>query len=297
MTGGNQRVATVAIASGKGGTGKTTVATNLAYVAACGGRSVTYLDCDVEEPNGHLFLQPRFHESTPAAVPVPVVDEAKCTACGQCRDICQFGAIAVLGKTAVVFEHLCHSCGGCVQVCPAGAITEDRREIGVVEEGLGRGVRFVHGKLNVGEAISPPLIREVKRRIPREGVAIIDSPPGTSCPMIHSIRGADFVLLVTEPTPFGLHDLRLAVETVRALGLRFAVVLNRADAGDERVREYCDSEGIEIVQEIPEDRRIAEAYSRGLLIVEALPEYAVVFAALLESLVLGVWGIPQERLG
>ena len=271
----------VAVASGKGGTGKTTVATNLAYVAAIEGHAVSYLDCDVEEPNGHLFLKPKIGKRTRVPVPVPLVDEDKCTACGKCKDICQYGAIAVLGKTAVAFRNLCHGCGGCVLVCPEGAITEGARDIGVVEEGWSGQIRFVHGRLTVGEALSPPLIREVKKRLAGNGLEIIDAPPGTSCPVIQSIRGVDFVLLVTEPTPFGLHDLKLAVETVRAIGLPFAVVLNRADAGDRRVHDYCRDEKIDILLEIPDDRRIAEAYSRGRLAAEAVPEYREGFMSLL----------------
>lgn len=274
----------VAVASGKGGTGKTTVATNLAYVAASEGHAVSYLDCDVEEPNGHLFLRPRIRERTPVTVPVPVVDEHKCTACGKCKDICQYGAIAVLGKTAIAFENLCHGCGGCVLVCAEGAISEGAREVGVVEEGRAGAIRFVHGRLRVGEAMSPPLIRMVKKRLPDDGLAIIDAPPGTSCPVIQSIKGADFVLLVTEPTPFGLHDLRLAVETVRVLGPPFAVILNRADVGDHRVHDYCRDEGIDILLEIPDDRRVAEAYSRGLLATEAVPEYGPVFLGLISAI-------------
>ncbi len=273
----------VAIASGKGGTGKTTVATNLARVASMQGLDATYLDCDVEEPNGHIFLRPDMDVSAPVCVPVPVVDEEKCTACGNCAGICQYSAIALLDKTVLTFPNLCHGCGGCMLVCPAGAITETGREVGVVEEGTSDGVRFVHGRLRIGEAMSPPLIREVKKRIPADGLAIVDCPPGTSCPVIQSVRGSDFVVLVTEPTPFGLNDLKLAVEMLRILKLPFAVVVNRADMGDEAVFGYCADELIEILMRIPDDRRIAEAYSRGRLAVEALPEYEGAFESLLRS--------------
>lgn len=272
----------LAIASGKGGTGKTTVATNLARVAADRGTEVAYLDCDVEEPNGHIFLKPEVVATSPVTVPVPVVDEQKCTACGDCAQICQYNAIALLGETVLVFENLCHGCGGCTMVCPAGAISEGAREVGVVEEGNARGIAFVHGRLRIGEAMSPPLIREVKKRIPSKGLAIIDSPPGTSCPVIQSVRGADFVALVTEPTPFGLHDLKLAVEMLRVLGLPFGVVVNRADTGDDAVFDYCSGQSIDILLRIPDDRRVAEAYSRGQLAAEALPEYAEMFASLLK---------------
>jgi len=272
---------TIAIASGKGGTGKTTVAANLARVAADDGLGVSYLDCDVEEPNGHIFLKPEITASTPVHVPVPVVDEDRCTACGKCKEICQYSAIALLGRTVLTFPNLCHGCGGCVLFCPAGAITETGREVGVVEDGMAEGVRFVHGRLRIGEAMSPPLIREVKKRIPEKGLAVIDSPPGTSCPVIQSVRGADYVVLVTEPTPFGLNDLSLAVEMLRVMRLPFGVVVNRADVGDDAVFNYCAAEGIDVLLRIPDDRRIAEAYSRGQLAVRALPEYAAMFRSLL----------------
>jgi len=273
----------IAVASGKGGTGKTTVATNLARVAEAQGLDVSYLDCDVEEPNGHIFLRPEIEKEASVSVAVPAVDESKCTACGKCRDICQYNAIVVLGKTAIAFTNLCHGCGGCMMVCPTGAVTETGREVGVVEEGWAGGVRFVHGRLRIGEAMSPPLIREVKKRIPDNGLAVIDAPPGTSCPVIQSVRGSDFVVLVTEPTPFGLNDLKLAVEMLRVLKLPFGVIVNRAGTGDKAVFDYCESESVDVLLTIPDDRRIAEAYSRGLLAVEALPEYAAIFESLLKE--------------
>ncbi len=273
----------IAVASGKGGTGKTTIATNLALVAASQGLDVSYLDCDVEEPNGHIFLKPEIETTTPVNVSVPVVDEAKCTSCGKCADICQYSAIALLGKTVLTFPNLCHACGGCMLVCPTGAITETGRDIGVVEEGMAGGVRFVHGKLRIGEAMSPPLIRAVKKRTRESGLTIIDAPPGTSCPVIQSVRGADYVVLVTEPTPFGLNDLKLAVEMLRVLKLPFGVVVNRADMGDDAVFDYCRDESISVLLRIPDDRRIAEAYSRGLPVADALPEYKGAFDSLLKE--------------
>lgn len=269
----------VAVASGKGGTGKTTVAANLALTAETDG--IGYFDCDVEEPNGHIFLKPVIQKTVRVTVPVPEVDEKKCTLCGKCADICAYSAIAKLGKSVITFPNLCHGCGGCMLVCPEGAITETGREVGVIEEGKSGGIRFVHGRIRVGEAMSPPLIRRVKEMVPKDGLSIIDSPPGTSCPVIQSVKGADYVILVTEPTPFGLHDLKLAVEMLRELGLLFGVVVNRADMGDGRVFDYCGEERIEILAEIPDDRRIAEAYSRGLTIIEALPEYGEMFFNLL----------------
>ena len=225
----------VAIASGKGGTGKTTVATNLAVTAAASGREVQVLDCDVEAPNAHLFLKPEIERSEAVSVPVPEVDEEKCTACGECGRICQYSAIVSLKTKPLVFPELCHGCGGCALVCPEGAITEGLREVGVVEEGSAGGVRFAGGKLRIGEAMAPPLIRAVKERALDDALVIVDAPPGTSCPVIEAVRGADFVLLVTEPTPFGLNDLAIAVDTVRKLGLPFAVVVNRAGLGHDSV--------------------------------------------------------------
>jgi len=262
----------IAIASGKGGTGKTTVAVNLAVVLADSGLAVQYLDCDVEEPNGHIFLKPEITSTQTVGIPIPVVDAEKCTGCRKCAEVCQYHAIAVL-KKALVFPELCHGCGGCALVCPAGAIREENRPIGVVETGQADGVAFVQGRLNVGEPMAPPLIRAVQKRTIADGVAIFDAPPGTSCPVVTTARDADFVLLVTEPTPFGLNDLRLAVEMIRQLGVRYGVVINRADSGDGRVRDFCLAENIPVLLEIPDDRRVAEAYSRGQMTVRVLPEW------------------------
>lgn len=263
----------LAVASGKGGTGKTTVAVNLAFMLAETGKPVRYLDCDVEEPNGHIFLKPEITATESVGIPVPVVDETKCDACRKCADICQYNAIAVL-KKALVFPELCHGCGGCALACPANAIHEQNRDIGVVETGLAGGVAFVQGRLNVGEPMSPPLIRAVKRKALGDEVAILDAPPGTSCPVVATVRNADYVLLVTEPTPFGLNDLKLAVEMIRQLDLRHGVVINRADIGDQRVRDFCAGESIPILLEIPDDRRVAEAYSRGDIAVRVLPTWS-----------------------
>lgn len=263
----------IAIASGKGGTGKTTVAVNLACVLADNGQTVQYLDCDVEEPNGHIFLRPEITATEPVGIPVPVVDEKKCTGCRKCAEVCQYHAIAVL-KKPLVFAELCHGCGGCALVCPEGAIREENRTIGVVETGRADRVGFAQGRLNVGEPMAPPLIRAVKKKAIAEGVAIMDAPPGTSCPVVATVRDADYVLLVTEPTPFGLNDLRLAVEMIRQLGVPHGVVINRADSGDRRVRDFCMAETIPILLEIPDDRRVAEAYSRGHMAVRVLPEWS-----------------------
>ncbi len=273
----------IAIASGKGGTGKTTLAANLASVLAKNGQSVQYLDCDVEEPNGHIFLAPAITTTEPVGIPVPVVDGEKCTGCRKCTEICQYHAIAVL-KTPLVFAELCHGCGACALVCPAAAIREGNRAIGVVETGWSGQLAFVQGRLNVGEPMAPPLIRAVKKKSLADGVAILDAPPGTSCPVVSTVRDADYVVLVTEPTPFGLNDLRLAVEMIRQLAVPFGVVINRSDAGDGRVRDFCAEQRIPVLLEIPEDRRVAESYSRGQLASNALSEWPAHMLRLWERL-------------
>ena len=260
----------LSVASGKGGTGKTTVSTNLALSLES---EIQFLDCDVEEPNAHLFLKPAIEEIKKIATPVPEVDEKKCTLCGKCGEICQFKAIVVIGKTVLPFHELCHSCGGCVEVCPENAITEIGRELGVIESGHRNGLEFVHGRLRVGEAMSPPLIKEVRSYTRPDTLTIIDAPPGTSCPVIASMNGADFVLLVTEPTPFGLNDLKLAVGAVKVLGIPCGMVINRSDLGDDQVKTYAAQEDLPVLMEIPFDRRIAEAYSRGEMLVEVMPEW------------------------
>ncbi|MFC1635515.1 ATP-binding protein [Planctomycetota bacterium] len=274
----------VAIASGKGGTGKTTMAANLAWVASRSGQKVQYLDCDVEEPNGHIFLRPQITASRQVTIDVPQVDLEKCTACGQCGQICQYGAIVCIKDAVLTFEPLCHACGGCFRVCPDDAITPKPLEIGTIEYGKAGEIDFVSGQLNVGHVRTPTLIKEVKKNIRPETLAIIDVPPGTSCPVVEAIKDANFVLLVTEPTPFGLNDLKLAVELVRELNLPFAVIINRFDVGNEEVEEYCKAEGIQIAAKLPDDRRIAEAYSSGKMIVRELPEYRNCFVDLVEAL-------------
>jgi MinD superfamily P-loop ATPase len=274
----------IAVASGKGGTGKTIIATNLAYLAAQAGRAVVYADCDVEEPNGYLFLKPTIAQERPIDRLIPVVDADRCTLCGRCSDVCRYGAIACVGKSVLVFAELCHACGGCQLACPEQALREEPRSIGRLRLGSSGLVRFLEGVLNVGEAMSPPAIRAVKAALPRDpGLVILDCPPGTSCPVIESVRGADLVLLVTEPTPFGLCDLGLAVEMTRALGLPFAVVVNRADTGDREVWQYCQRQGIAVLAELPDDRAVAEAYSRGELAAVAVPRWAEHLKGLLEA--------------
>ena len=267
----------ISIASGKGGTGKTTVATNMAVSL---GGDVQLLDCDVEEPNAHLFIHPVIKEVKTITTPVPEVDMEKCNLCGKCGEICQFKAIVVIGETVLPFPEMCHSCGGCMEVCPEKAITETGRELGVIERGRRNGLEFIHGKLRVGEAMSPPLIRKVREYARPEALTIIDAPPGTSCPVIASMKGADFVLLVTEPTPFGLNDLKLAVGAVNILGIPCGLVINRSDMGDDQVKIYAKKENLPILMEIPFDRKIAEAYSRGEMIVDVMPEWKEKFLKL-----------------
>ncbi len=273
----------IAIASGKGGTGKTTIATNLACSIARMGKTVQYLDCDVEEPNGHIFLKPDIEEIQNVTIGVPEVDTELCNGCGKCGQLCQYSAIICLKDTVMTFEQLCHSCGGCMAVCPQAAIKEKQRKIGIAEFGRADGIYYGAGKLDIGTIQSPALIKYVKQKAIDNGTVVIDVPPGTSCPVIEAVKGVDFVLLVTEPTPFGLNDLKLAVGMVRELKIPFAVVINQSDLGDDQVQQYCDGENIQIILKIPNDRRIAEAYSVGKMIIDVLPEYKKDFAGLYES--------------
>jgi MinD superfamily P-loop ATPase len=242
------------------------------------------LDCDVEEPNSHLFLKPEIADTQTVYTPVPVVDKEKCTLCKKCAQACRFSAITVVGKTVLTFSELCHSCGGCILACPEGALSETGRELGVLQQGKSGHLDFVHGLLRIGEAMSPPLIKKVRSTIDPSEINIIDAPPGTSCPAIASMKDTDFVLMVTEPTPFGLHDLRLAVEAVKLLGVPAGLVINRSDIGDSGVRDYAQAEGLPVLMEIPFDRKIAETYSRGELVAEAFPEWKDKFAALYRNI-------------
>jgi MinD superfamily P-loop ATPase len=271
----------ISVASGKGGTGKTTIATNLAVALE---EPVHFLDCDVEEPNAHLFLKPVITESQEFQVEVPDINLSKCTLCGRCQEICQFNAIAVLPATALTFPELCHSCGGCFLVCPEDAVVSGKRTVGVVDLGHRGKITFAHGRLRVGEAMAPPLIRRVKQEASPNGLTIIDAPPGTSCPVVTSLWGADFVILVTEPTPFGLNDLELAVGVTRQLHIPCGLVINRADLGDRRVHDYAARESLPILLEIPFDRQAAEIYARGGMLVEELPRWRRLMEALLAKL-------------
>jgi len=280
----------IAVASGKGGTGKTTIATNLAKSI---GNNVQLIDCDVEAPNSHLFLNPHIEKTEEVHVPNPKVDLNKCTYCGECAKICRFSAIVVIKKNVLTFPELCHGCGGCSLVCPEDAISEIPKTIGVLEKGKSDSLAFIHGRLEVGEVMSPPLIKAARSFANENGVVIIDSPPGTSCPVIAAVKGSDFCILATEPTPFGLNDLKLAVEVVRELGIPSGVVINRSDIGDLEVNEYCQTESIPILMEIPEDRQIAEAYSRGEMMIDVIPAYRDKFKELyatIERILTGITG-------
>jgi len=273
----------ISVASGKGGTGKTLVATSLA-LSLKDNQKVTLLDCDVEEPNAHVFLKPVFTSSEAVSIPVPKVDKEKCTRCGRCAEVCAYNAIAVLGEHVLTFPQLCHGCGSCSYLCPEEAITEEPREAGVVEWGRADGLEFVHGKLAIGEAMAPPVIRRVKQSADNQGTVIIDVPPGTSCPVVEAVRGSDFCLLVTEPTPFGLSDLILAVEMLRELNIPCGVVLNRAGVGDDKVEEYCRKENIPVLLTIPLDTDIARLYSKGVPLVEGMPEWKGSFRKLFDRI-------------
>jgi len=258
----------IAVASGKGGTGKTTIAVNLALSL----ENIQYLDCDVEEPNGAIFLKPCIEKRIDVAIPVPVFDETLCTRCKKCVEACAYNAIVLLGDKVLFFPQLCHGCGGCRYICPENAITEQPRQIGLIEQGPAGSIDFIQGLLNVGEPMATPIIKQQRKLIDKEKIVILDAPPGTSCPVIETVRNSDYCILVTEPTPFGLNDLRLAVDTMREMKVPFGVVINCSDTGNDGVKNYCTSETIPVLLELPWNRRIAEAYSRGEPAVTVIPE-------------------------
>lgn len=280
----------IAVASGKGGTGKTTVATSLALVL---GTRAQILDCDVEEPNCHILLEPTIAITETVSLPVPAVDLEKCSLCGKCGEVCQFSAIVPIGKTVIAFPELCHGCGACSMLCPEGAIREVPRNLGVVETGMAGPVEFVQGRIRIGEAMSPPLIRAVKTHIRGEKLAILDAPPGASCPVITTVKGSDFVIMVTEPTPFGLNDLGIAVEAIKGLGIPMGVVINRADIGDSSVKDFCNNRDLPLLMEIPHHRKIAEGYAQGKPLIESMPEYSDKFIKLMDDVSM-IFGKPSK---
>lgn len=271
----------IAVASGKGGTGKTTIAVNLALSL----ENVQYLDCDVEEPNGAIFLKPFIEKRISVAIPVPDFDAAKCTHCRKCVELCAYNALVLLAEKIMLFPQLCHGCGGCLHICPESAITEQPRQIGLIEQGRAGAIDFIQGLLNVGEPMATPIIKQQRKLIDKEKIVILDAPPGTSCPVIETVRDSDYCILVTEPTPFGLNDLKLAVDTMRQLSVPFGVVINCSDTGNDGVKNYCASETIPVLLEIPWNRRIAEAYSRGEPAVTVIPEMRNAFRKMYETIV------------
>ena len=313
----------ISFASGKGGTGKTTVAINFALSLSQKSNhpAIQFLDCDVEEPNAAIFLKPKFTETISVGIPVPVVDFKKCTYCGKCAEVCAYNAIAVVNpakyiqtkhnttdietsptsanqvkRNVLIFSELCHGCGGCTLLCPENAISETNREIGIMQIGKAGTIEFIHGKLNIGEPMAPPLIREIKQKAfgetvkRRNGetnhqVTIIDVPPGTSCPVIEAVKGSDFSILVTEPTPFGLHDLKLAVETLRKINIPFGVVINRDGIGDSKTDQYCKKENIPVLMRIPMDKEIAIAYSNGIPLIKINTKYEAKFSELYKKII------------
>lgn len=276
----------IAFASGKGGTGKTTVSANLARTLS-GKFSVQYIDCDVEEPNGHLFLKPQIKHSVYVKVAVPKIDDGKCTNCAECASFCAYNAIASLPGATLVFPELCHGCGGCRMVCPEGAITEVERKIGVIERGDSAGIDFIYGRLDVGEAMSAPVIRALGRYIDEKSLVLIDSPPGANCSTLSSLNLADKIVLTAEPTPFGLNDLKLIVEMVRAIGKPFGVIINRVGIGDDSLEKWLESEKINVFGRIPDDIRIARLYSKGILAVDEMPRIKEIFEGISLNLLSG----------
>ncbi|BAI60598.1 conserved hypothetical protein [Methanocella paludicola SANAE] len=280
----------IAIASGKGGTGKSTVACNMALALAKAGSGITLADCDVEEPNLHLFLPDGEASVEEVFISVPVIDRSRCNYCGKCADFCKFNAISIFPGTALTFPGLCHSCGGCLLVCPQSAIKEVSRKVGVVKTSRpAGGIELITGMLDEGEHSSVPVIRSVKKRLPEGGTSIIDCSPGTSCNMVAAVNGCDYCILVTEPTPFGLHDLALAVDVLVAMEVPHGVVVNKHTGDNALIEDYCTGRGIDILEKIPYDDKIARTYSGGIIAVNALPRLAPMFISIYEKV--------QRRVG
>jgi len=259
----------ISVASGKGGTGKTTVSTNLALSIG----NVQFFDCDVEEPDSNIFLKADIFESENVNVLIPEIDKKKCTFCGKCSEFCRYNALAVIKKEVLVFPDLCHSCGGCDLVCPVKAIKYNLRTIGKIEHGKKEGIEFYQGLLNIGEVQAIPVLKSLKKKIDKDKTVILDAPPGTACPFVETVENSDYCILVTEPTPFGLNDLKIAVDTVRLLGVPFGVIINRDGVGDNKVELYCNYEKIPVLAKIPQSTEIAELYSNGTPFVEDLPDW------------------------
>ena len=280
----------IAVASGKGGTGKTTVATSLASSLA-DGRTIRFLDCDVEAPNGHLFLKPDFVQQAQAVIRVPHIQENLCSRCGKCVEVCQFHALAKVGKSMLVFPQLCHGCGSCTRNCPEGAIDEVPNPIGVLEAGIARGgIYFSRGLLTVSEPMPTPVIRQLKQwfQAPEDGVVILDSPPGASCSVVQTLHGVDYVLLVTEPTPFGLHDLKQMVGILQEMDIPSGVIINRQNDAYLPLVDFCAENQLPVLMTIPYDRLIAEGIAQGKTLIEIYPEYSRTFQDVFEQVALRI---------
>jgi MinD superfamily P-loop ATPase len=282
----------ISVASGKGGTGKTLVATSLA-ISLKDTYNVQLIDCDVEEPDDSIFIRPDITQEESVYVSNPTVDENLCTYCGKCAEVCAFNAIAVIKNHILMFSNLCHGCGACACLCPEGAITEINRETGAIESGRLGNLEFIQGMITVGEAMATPVIDQVKAKANKDKVVIVDTPPGTSCPVVHSVKGSDFCLLVTEPTPFGLNDLILAVETVQTLGIQCGIIINRSGDNDSIIEDYCREKDIPVLMKIPLDTGIARLYSKGITLAEGMPMWKETFKALFEN----IGGIKIEGTG
>lgn len=261
----------IAIASGKGGTGKTTVSVNLAMSLG----NAQLLDCDVEEPNCNLFLDHTLLKAGDVGIQTPVISREKCNSCRKCAEVCRFNALAVLPAGIMLFPKLCHGCGACSLVCPQDAISEATRVIGTIERSASStcGIELYQGVLNIGEPMASPIIRALEQYIDDSRTVILDSPPGTSCPVIASITGADYCILVTEPTPFGLHDLLLSIELVKDMQIPYGVIINRHGTGDDCVEDHCHENNIPVLMKIPYERRITELCSEGIPFVLQMPRW------------------------
>ncbi len=286
----------ITVSAGKGGTGKTTVATNLA-LALKDEYDVEFFDCDVEEPDAGIFLNPDKSEDEAVNIRIPEVNEDTCTHCGKCSDACEFNAIATFGENTMVYPELCHGCGLCSLVCPVDAITEKDKKIGVIRKGQAGEIRYYEGDLSIGEPMATPIIRELKKNTNDDALSILDSPPGTACPVIESLHGSDFALLVTEPTPFGLHDLKLSIDVAREIDVPVGVVINRYGIGNEDVEQYCEEEGVPVLMKIPDDREIAEYYSNGVPFSEHLAGWKGEFLKLYEKIENLVESPEEEAIG